>query len=423
MNPYRILLKKRAGESLGVAEIEAIAAGAASGSWGDAELAAFLMAAAIRGLDTDETAALTRAMLESGEQWRLGDDIVPLTDKHSTGGVGDKVSLILGPLLAACGVPVVMLTGRGLGHTGGTADKLESLPGLDLELTRSRTKKLLEEQGLAIGVATTAIAPADRRLYQLRDRTATVNSLPLVISSILSKKLAAGASALVLDVKTGSGAFFPDLEESRDLAQRLVEVARSLGCRASALVTDMSQPLGRWVGHAAEVAETVDCLEGRGEARLMEVTLRLCEEILQLVGSDRTRDDLEAALTSGAARQKLSDWAIAQGADSAFMARPSFDLAPLEESLVAARDGVVSAVDTRQLGLLLAESGHLPGGEVDFGVALKCEAQLGDRVKAGDEMARLYLRRADASTVAAATACYVIGDEGEAPPLIHERVG
>ncbi|MGB6362891.1 MAG: thymidine phosphorylase, partial [Thermoanaerobaculia bacterium] len=215
ISPYRILERKRAGGSLRDAEVRAVVAGATDGSWSDGQLAAFLMAAAIQGLGAEETHSLTLAMLESGEQWDLAADIPTLTDKHSTGGVGDKVSLVLAPLLAACGVPIVMLTGRALGHTGGTADKLEVVPGLDLELDRARCLDLLEEVGLAVGIATSAIAPADSRLYQLRDQTATVASLPLITASVLSKKLATGAAALVFDVKTGNGAFLADASESR----------------------------------------------------------------------------------------------------------------------------------------------------------------------------------------------------------------
>ncbi|HXT20247.1 MAG TPA: thymidine phosphorylase, partial [Thermoanaerobaculia bacterium] len=237
--PYEILGRKRAGEPLSAAEVRALVAGAADGSWSDAQVGAFLMAAAIRGMNADETRTLTLAMLESGEQWRLASEVPRLCDKHSTGGVGDKVSLPLAPLLAACGLPVVMLTGRALGHTGGTADKLEAVPGLRLGLDRESTLRLLRDTGIAIGIATGSIAPADKRLYQLRDQTATVSSLPLITASILSKKLAAGAGALVLDVKVGSGAILPEVEQARELAELLVATANALGLRTSGWITDM----------------------------------------------------------------------------------------------------------------------------------------------------------------------------------------
>jgi len=282
--PYRILERKRAGMRLKDEEIRSVAQGAAGGSWSEGQLAAFLMAAAIRGLDAGETRALTLAMLDSGERWNLAREVPGLCDKHSTGGVGDKVSLILGPLLASCGVPVAMLTGRSLGHTGGTMDKLESIPGLSLELNRARCLDLLAGCGLAIGGATAEIAPADRRLYALRDTTATVDSTPLIIASILAKKLATGAAAVVFDVKTGNGAFLTELDRSVELAQGLVETSRALGTPASALVTDMSQPLGRWSGHIAEVMESFACLSGDGPEDLMEVTFALGEEVSRQAG-------------------------------------------------------------------------------------------------------------------------------------------
>jgi pyrimidine-nucleoside phosphorylase len=287
--PYRILERKRAGMRLSEEEIRSVAQGATDGSWSEGQLAAFLMAAAIRGLDVEETRALTLAMLESGERWELAREVPLLCDKHSTGGVGDKVSLVLGPLLASCGLPVAMLTGRGLGHSGGTMDKLESIPGMELGLDRARFLDLLHRCGLAIGGATSDIAPADRRLYSLRDTTATVDSLPLITASILSKKLAMGAAAVVFDVKTGNGAFLPELELAEELARGLVETSRALGTPASYVVTDMSQPLGRWTGHTAEVRETVEALSGEGPSDLMEVTFVLCEEAARLVGQPVSR--------------------------------------------------------------------------------------------------------------------------------------
>ncbi|HVT16310.1 MAG TPA: thymidine phosphorylase [Thermoanaerobaculia bacterium] len=423
--PYRILERKRAGMRLSDDEVRAVARGAADGSWSDAQLAAFLMAAAIRGLDPAETSALTTAMLESGERWEVAREVPLACDKHSTGGVGDKVSIPLAPLLASCGLPMVMLTGRGLGHTGGTADKLESIPGLDLALDRARCLELLRGCGVASGIATEAIAPADRRLYALRDVTATIDSVPLVTASILSKKLAVGAAAVVFDVKTGNGAFFPDRAQARELARSLVGTARALGRRAGALLTDMSQPLGRWVGHSAEIRESLALLGGEGPPDLLEVTLTLAEEVSRLVGRPLARADLEAALASGRARERFDRWAALQGADRAWLARPTFALAPVESPLTAARGGVLAAVDCRQLGLLLVEAGagraH-PGAAIDHGVALHCRARLGQPVAAGEELARVYLRREEPRLVERLAACFTVADRGEAPPLIVERV-
>ncbi len=423
--PYRILERKRAGMRLTEEEIRSVARGAADGSWSEGQLGAFLMAAAIRGLDPEETRALTLAMLESGERWDLRRDVPLLCDKHSTGGVGDKVSLILGPLLASCGLPVAMLTGRGLGHTGGTMDKLESIPGVDLGLSRARVLDLLARCGLAIGGATGEIAPADRRLYALRDTTATVDSIPLITASILSKKLAMGPAAVVFDVKTGNGAFLPELPRSTELARGLVETAQALGTPASYLVTDMSQPLGRWTGHAAEVLETFQCLSGEGPADVMEVTFALAGEVARLVNRSVTREDMETAISSGAARERFEQWAALQGADPVWLANPRFPLAPVERPLLARRSGTLAAVDVRQLGLLLVEAGggrSRPEDAVDFGVSLETKARLGQEVRMGTEIGRVYLRKDDDRLAQAFEACFTLADGGEAPPLIAARL-
>ena len=423
--PYRILERKRAGMRLTEEEIRSVARGATDGSWSEGQLAAFLMAAAIRGLDPEETRALTLAMLESGERWDLAREVPRLCDKHSTGGVGDKVSLILAPLLASCGLPVAMLTGRGLGHTGGTMDKLESIPGVDLGLSRARVLDLLARCGLAIGGATGEIAPADRRLYALRDTTATVDSIPLITASILSKKLAMGPAAVVFDVKTGNGAFLPELDSSLELARGLVETARALGTPASWLVTDMSQPLGRWTGHTAEVLETFQCLSGEGPEDLMEVTFAQAEEVSRLVGQPVTRLEMDEALSSGRARERFERWAALQGADPAWLASPRFPLAPVERPLLARHSGTLAAVDVRQIGLLLVEAGggrSRPEDAVDHGVSLETKARLGQEVREGDELARVYLRRDDDRLAHAFEACFTVADQGEAPPLIAARL-
>ena len=424
--PFRILDRLRAGRPIGAGEVAKAAAGAADGSWSDAQLGAFLMGVAIRGLDDAATGALIEAMIASGERWDLGAEFPGLTDKHSTGGVADTVSLVLAPLLGVCGVPVVMLTGRGLGHTGGTTDKLEAIPGLSLDLDRDDCRRLLAEHGCAVGTSTAGIAPADRRLYALRDVTATIRSLPLITASILSKKLATGAAALVFDVKTGDGAFLPEFDAARELAHRLVDTCAALGRRASALLTDMDQPLGEWAGHAAEVRATLDCLEGRGSPALVELTYRLGEEMARLGGHAVTRADLEAAVASGRAREHFDRWARAQGAEEGWLANPVCELAPEESVLTAPRSGVLAKVETRQLGLLLAEAGGgraAGGGAIDFGVSLRTQARLGERVEAGDELGRVYLRRPDAGLAERFRECFVVADEGEAPPLVYERVG
>ena len=424
--PYRVLERKRAGLRLTDEEIRAVARGAADGSWSDGQLGAFLMAAAIRGLDAGETRALTLAMMESGELWELARDLPGVCDKHSTGGVGDKVSLVLAPLLASCSVPIAMLAGRGLGHTAGTIDKLEAVPGLTLELDRAGFVDLVRRCGMAIGGATGAIAPADRRLYALRDVTATVDSLPLITGSILSKKLATGAAAVAFDVKWGNGAFLPSREEASELARWLVETSRGLGRVASALITDMNQPLGRWVGHAAELMESLECLEGRGPADLVEITLALAEEAARLAGHAVDRAAFERALAGGQARERFDQWAVLQGADPAWLRAPRFDLAPVEKPVLATRAGRLARVETRHLGLLLVEGGggriH-PGQAVDLGVSLRMAARLGDPVEEGQELARLHLRRDDEHLVRRFAECFTVEDEAAAPELIVERVG
>jgi pyrimidine-nucleoside phosphorylase len=423
--PYRILERKRAGLALTAEEIRSVAQGAARGSWSEGQLGAFLMAAAIRGLDAAETRALTLAMLESGERWDLARDVPGVCDKHSTGGVGDKVSLVLAPLLASCGVPVVMLAGRGLGHTAGTIDKLEVIPGMDLQLDRKKSVHLLRQCHMAIGGATGAIAPADRRLYALRDVTATVDSLPLITGSILSKKLATGASAVIFDVKSGNGAFLPEPERAAELARMLVDTAKALGTPAGAVLTDMSQPLGQWVGHTAELMESIACLEGKGPADLVEVTLVLCEEVARLSGSPVTRADLESALAAGRAREHFDRWAALQGADPNWLRRPTFDLAPEEHPLKARRAGKLANVETKQLGMLLVEAGagrSHPGSHLDHGVSLQVHTRLGQEVAEGEELARLYLRTDDPSLAARCADCFTVADEGEAPQLILDRI-
>lgn len=429
--PYRILETKHRGGRLSSDDIRQVVRGATDGSWDDALLGAFLASAFIRGLDEGETEALTLAMLESGEQWDLASEVPTVADKHSTGGVGDKVSLLLSPLLAACGVPVAMLTGRGLGHTAGTADKLDSLPGLDQSLDRRRVLDLLDRVGMAIGLATSDIAPADRRLYAIRDVTATIESVPLIVSSILSKKLATGAAGLVFDVKTGNGAFMAEEAQARELAERLVAVASGLGRKAAALVTDMSQPLGRWVGHAAEVKEVWGCLEaGDGPEDLIALTFALCREVSALVGEPRSEADLRAALDSGRARERFVAWAEAQGTDPAWLAEPELPLAPAEHVLTAPRGGRLVRVETRQIGLLLAESGggrQQVGDSIDHGVALQVKARLGESVEEGEELARLYLRHEDQDAARRMAGCFEIGDSeggepGAAPELIRDAV-
>lgn len=418
--PYDILSRMRQGRTLTADEVRSVVVGAADGSWTDVQLAAFLMAAAMRGLDPDETRELTLAMLESGDRWSLAEDFGSVVDKHSTGGVGDTVSLIALPLLACLGVPAAKLTGRSLGHSGGTADKLESIPGVRLELDRGRILGLLERFGMAIGIATADIAPADRRLYGLRDRTSTVSSVPLVVGSILSKKLALGASGIVFDVKTGNGGFFPDPEDTRTLAGSLVEISAACGTPADYVLSDMSQPLGRWVGHAAEVREALDFLGGDGDPRLLEVVTTICRTASRLAGNELSSKHIEAALDSGAARRKLVDWADAQGAEPGWTG--ALELAPVETVVTASESGFLSAVDCRRIGNAFAEACR-PDRDphrIDHAVALRYDVRLGQKIDRGQELARLYVRKDPEVLQREVAASLVIGEEIEAPPVVAE---
>lgn len=433
ISPYEVLDRKRRGEELGAEEIAALVDGAVDGSWEDAQLAAFLMAVAIRGLAPAETRQLTSAMLDSGERWSLSSEVPLLGDKHSTGGVGDKVSIVLAPVMAACGLPIAMLTGRGLGHTAGTADKLEGIPGLDLRLERRDMLARLEASGMAIGIATDRIAPADRKLYALRDVTGTVASNPLITASILSKKLALGAGGVVYDVKTGSGAFLEDPGDAGRLARMLVETSIDLGCPATALVTDMSQPLGRWVGHDAEILESLDCLEGAGAADLRRLVTELGVALAELLGVEVDSERIGRALDSGEAREIFLAWAVGQGAEPSWAAEPRLPLAPVETTLRADSSGTLLAVDTRRLGLLLAVAGggrRNAGDAIDHGVSLRCDRRIGDAVVLGEELGRVYLRREDAELVRRLEDCFTVGGveerggagEARRPVLIVERV-
>ncbi len=420
MTPFDILSRMREGRPLSRAAVRSVVEGASSGSWSDAQLAAFLMAAAMRGLDPDETREMTLAMLDSGENWAVSESFGPLVDKHSTGGVGDTVSLIALPLLVACGIPVAKLTGRSLGHSGGTADKLESIPGLRLHLERREVLDLLDQVGMAVGIATEEIAPADRRLYQLRDQTSTVSSLPLVVGSILSKKLALGASAIVFDIKTGNGGFFPDQASVRELARGLVEISAACGTPAGFVLTDMSQPLGRWIGHTAEVGEAVECLTGDRDGRLWAVVLAVCRRAARLLGRELSALDLEEAVTSGMALETFLRWTAAQGAEERWL--DSLELAPVESVVVARESGWLSSVDCRRIGAALAAACRptRDPSRIDHGVAIRYDVRLGRRVEAGQELARIFVRDRPEALQREVAAALVIGQEVESPPVVIE---
>ena len=392
MNPVRTIAKKRDGGELTADEIGRFIAGYASGQIPDYQMAALAMAIYLRGMTTAETAALTDHMLASGATFQWPEGPTPKVDKHSTGGIGDKVSLPLAPMLACCDLQVPMISGRGLGATGGTLDKLESIPGFRTDLTMDEMRQVVEAVGCVISGATADLVPADRKLYALRDVTATVPSIPLITGSIMSKKLAEGLHALVLDVKFGSGAFMKTAELARELAQSMVSTGKRIGVSTTALLTDMNQPLGRMVGNAVEVDESVAALEGRGPADLMEVTLALGAELLV---STQRADTLEAArarlqktIDDGSAREKFAQMVAAQGGDldAPRLVAPASDVA-------APRSGYVATIDAEQLGeaVITMRGGRQKlGDELDLSTGFEMQVRIGDQVDQGQPLARLF---------------------------------
>jgi thymidine phosphorylase len=414
MLPQESLRAKRDGQALTAAEIRAFVAGIADGSLADAQVAAFAMAVCLRGMSDAETVALTLAMRDSGRvlDWRALGEARPVLDKHSTGGVGDKVSLILAPLLAACGAAVPMISGRGLGHTGGTLDKLDAIPGYRSQVAPEHFVRVVRETGCAIVGASDDLAPADRRLYAIRDVTATVESLPLITASILSKKLAGGAGTLVMDVKCGSGAFMADEAAALALARSIVRVGCGAGLRTVALLTDMDQPLGASAGNALEMHEAVGVLTGRGaDARLLAVTLALAEAAL--VASGLCADDAAAAalarrrLADGSAADVFARSVAALGGPADLLERPHRHLAaaPVTVEVTAPCAGHLAAVDARALGLAVVSLGggrRRPEDAVDHRVGLSGFVPLGAWVERGDALCRVHAADAAAAAIAAA---------------------
>lgn len=410
------------------------AAGLADGGVTDAQAGAFAMAVLLKGVDEGTRVALTEAMRDSGDvlRWDLPG---PVIDKHSTGGVGDSISLLLAPALAECGAYVPMVSGRGLGHTGGTLDKLESIPGYTVEVTEAKFHTLVADVGCAIVSATGSIAPADKRLYAIRDVTGTVESVDLITASILSKKLAAGLQALVLDVKVGSGAFLPSMGQARALASALVATANGAGCMTSALITDMDSPLALTAGNALEVAEVMDTLTGRAVTpRLVELTCGLGGEVLALCG---LADDAEtggarvrATLQSGAAAERFARMVAAQGGPKDFADRYANRLpeAPVIRDVPANTRGTVAAIDTRAVGTAVVHlgGGRLKGGDpVNPAVGFSGLAAIGASVGPGAPLARVHAATEVAAdqAIAALQAAYTLGEPPAPARLVHERVG
>lgn len=440
MRPQDVIRRKRDGEELSHEAIASFVRGVAQGSWADYQSSSLLMAIFLNGMSEAETGALTEEMLRSGETLNFSDIARPKADKHSTGGVGDKTSLVLAPLAAACGVAVPMISGRGLGHTGGTLDKLEAIQGYRVNLSVAEFREVLGNVGFAMMGQTASIAPADKKLYALRDATETVEAIPLIVASIMSKKLAAGLDALVLDVKTGSGAFMKSDARARELAHALVRTGNRFGVRTEALLTDMSQPLGRAVGNALEVKECIEILRGEaaeGALPVLDLSVELAARMAALSGVE---SDLESArvcvrraLDSGAALEKFRENVAAQGGDARVCDAPArlFDLTLEEVRVQSTRAGFVNEIEAAEVGRAVASIG---GGRarmedsIDHAVGYLCEAKIGDEVSAGQTLGLLYCRRAsteDARNAGARiVAAYRIQDEppGFLPTLIKEVI-
>jgi thymidine phosphorylase len=433
--PQEIIRRKRDGQALGDAELRAFARGIADDSIGEAQIAAFAMAVCWRGMDTAEAVSLTLAMRDTGSvlDWRGESLPGPVIDKHSTGGIGDTVSLMLGPMLAACGGFVPMISGRGLGHTGGTLDKLEAIPGYRASVPVEQLRRVVREAGVAIVGAGNALAPADRRLYAVRDVTATVESVPLITASILSKKLAAGLGALVLDVKFGNGAFMPERERARELARSLVEVGCGAGLPTQALLTDMNQALAPAAGNALEVRVALDYLCGVARpARLHEVVMALGAAVLRQAGL--AADDAEArarllrALDSGAAAERFARMVAGLGGPADVLATPGLPAAAVVRDAGCREAGFIAAVDTRALGMAVVALGggrRRSGDGIDPSVGLSDLLPVGARVEAGMPLGRVHARTvADADdAIAAVRRAVVLSDRAPAPtPLIAEHI-
>ena len=433
MNAVDLIRRKREGGALAPDAIAWLVAAYTRGDVPDYQMSAFLMAVLWRGMSRAETVALTLAMLHSGAELRVRDVIAPVADKHSTGGVGDKVTLAVAPLAAACGLPVAKMTGRGLGHTGGTVDKLESIAGLRMELGRDEFLDLVRRHGLALAAQSGELAPADGKMYALRDVTATIDSIPLIAASIMSKKLAVGPSHLLLDVKVGSGAFMKTEAQARRLAETMVRIGEDAGVRTVAALSSMEQPLGRAVGNALEVAEAVAILQGNGPEDVTALCLHETATLLAMAGlaadEEQGHARAEAAIASGAGLAKLAEVVAAQGGDANQITHPErLPQAPYRQTLPAPRSGFVMRIDAERVGLASVHLGagrQRKGEPIDHAVGLVLRAKIGDRVRAGEPLVEIHARTPQQAAPIhdELLAAYSFGDEAPAqPPLLLGQV-
>ena len=417
IRPAELIHRKRDGGELADEELSELILGYARGEIPDYQLAAFCMAVYFQGLTAQETYALTDAMVRSGETIDLHAEIGrPVADKHSTGGVGDKASLVVGPLVAACGVPFGKMSGRGLGHTGGTLDKLESIPGYRVELSRDEFIRQVRDVGLAVIGQTAELVPADKRLYGLRDVTATVDNVALIAASIMSKKIAAGANAIVLDVKVGDGAFMKSIQEALLLAEAMLDLGRRAGLRVLCELSDMDQPLGHAVGNALEIRETLATLRGDGPPDLTELATAASTHLVELsdgVDATEARSRVESALRDGSALDIYERWIRAQGGDPA---EEALQLAPVTETVTADRHGYVGRLSALAVGtaaMRLGAGRMTKDDTIDHAVGIVCLRKRGDRVKSGDVLAEVHARDDRAADA-------VVNEVREAYELVEE---
>ncbi len=438
--PQEIIRRKRDGHALSVAEVQFMVDGITTGQLSDSQVGAFAMAVYFNGMTAEEATALTCAMRDSGQvlSWQHLDLPGPVVDKHSTGGVGDLTSLILGPMVAACGGHVPMISGRGLGHTGGTLDKLESIPGYSITPSSQQFENIVKDVGIAIIGQTAELAPADKRLYSIRDVTATVESIPLITGSILSKKLASGLDALVMDVKVGSGAFMPDFAQSKALAESIVTVANAAGVKCCALLSDMNQPLAPSAGNAVEIAETLRYLQGDTSAtRLHQVTMALASEMLLSSGLADSQQQAEQKLTdsirSGAALERFAKMVSALGGPNDFVERSEHYLAKSKvvKPVLARHSGMVSQVDCRALGMAVVGLGggrSVPGAAIDHSVGINRLIEIGDLVDKGQALLTLHANdeaswQAAAKQIQQAITLVEAGADFEQLQSVYQRIG
>ena len=432
MRMYDVIKKKRDGGVLSSEEIRAFVEGYTDGSIPDYQAAALCMAIYFRGMNDEETTELTLAVRDSGEKLDVSGIKGLRVDKHSTGGVGDKTSLVVAPIVASLGLTVAKMSGRGLGHTGGTIDKLEAIPGFCTDLAVSEFERIVNETGIAIVGQSATLAPADKKLYALRDVTATVDSMPLIASSIMGKKLAADDDCIVLDVKTGSGSFMKSVEDSRTLAGLMVAIGKRAGKRISALITDMDRPLGYAVGNSLEVVEAIETLQGKGPEDLLELSLALTAQILFLAEKGtlaECRAMAQDAITSGKALETFAKMVEAQGGNAEYIYHPeNFQKAPFMREVKLDKDGYIAAVNTEQYGLaslLLGAGRNTKEDVIDLTAGYLLKRKTGDAVKAGDTLAILYASREDLFDAAERTLLSATTVTAEAPemrPLIFEII-